>query len=125
MAGEPEYRSRIKYADAEYFNAPENLARVATAHRHKPCATLAQLRSVLDAMPTGTEIERRDRALIAFAILTGARDRAIVSFKLKHIDFERELLDQDAREVSTNAPRPSPPGSFPSAAVSSKSWSNG
>jgi integrase len=101
LAGEPEYRGRLKYADAEYFNVPENLARVATAHRHKPCPTLTQIRAVLDAMPTGTEFERRDRALIAFAILTGARDRAIVSFKLKHIDIEHELLEQDARQVLT------------------------
>jgi site-specific recombinase XerD len=101
LAGEPEYRARIKYADAEYFNAPENLARIATAHRHKLCATLAQIRSVLAAMPAETEIERRDRAIIAFAILSGARDSAIVSFKLKHIDLERELLEQDAREVRT------------------------
>lgn len=101
LAGEPEYRVRIKYVDAEYFNAPENLARVATAHRHKPCPTLAQIRAVLDAMPAETEIERRDRALIAFAILTGARDRAIVSFKQKHIHIEHELLEQDARQVRT------------------------
>jgi integrase len=92
---------RIKQADAEYFNAPENLARVATARRHKPCASLKQIRSVVDAMPASTEIERRDRALIAFTILTGARDRAIVSFRLKHIDVEHELLEQDARQVHT------------------------
>ena len=52
-------------------------------------------------MPTATEIERRDRALVAFTILTGARDRAIVSFRLKHIDLEQELLEQDARQVQT------------------------
>ncbi len=101
LAGEPDNRSRLKQAYAEYFNAPENLARVATAHRHKPCPTLSQIRTVLDAMPAKTEIERRDRALIAFAILTGARDRAIVSFKIKHIDIEHELLEQDARQVLT------------------------
>ncbi len=101
LAGEPDYRTRIKQADAQYFNPPENLARVATAHRHKHCPTLTQIRTVLDAMPAATEIERRDRALIAFAILTGARDRAIISFKLKHIDIERELLEQDARQVLT------------------------
>lgn len=101
LAGEPEYRSRLKYADAEYFNPADNLARVATAHRHKPCPTLTQIRAVLDAMPAETEPERRDRALVAFTILTGARDSAIVSFKLKHIDIERGVLDQDARDVST------------------------
>ena len=56
---------------------------------------------MLDAMPTRNEIEQRDRALVAFALLSGARDRAIVSFKLKHIDVERELIEQDAREVRT------------------------
>jgi integrase len=101
LAGEPDYRARLKYSDAEYFNAPENLARVATAHRRKSFPTLGQIRTVLDAMPATTEIERRDRALIAFAILTGARDSAIVSFKLKHIDIEHELLEQDARQVLT------------------------
>src|ERR1700730_15937837 len=29
LAGEPDYRARLKYADAEYFNAPDNTARVA------------------------------------------------------------------------------------------------
>ena len=100
LSGEAGY-SRVKQADAEYFNPPDNLARVATARRHKPCASLKQIRTVLDSMPTTTEIERRDRALIAFTILTGARDRAIVSFRLKHIDLEQELLEQDARQVRT------------------------
>jgi integrase len=100
LSGEAGY-SRVKQADAEYFNPPDNLARVATARRHKPSASLKQIRAVLDAMPTATEIERRDRALIAFTILTGARDRAIVSFRLKHIDLEQELLEQDARQVHT------------------------
>lgn len=56
---------------------------------------------MLDAMPTSNEIEQRDRALIAFALLSGARDMAIVSFKLKHVDIKREVIEQDAREVRT------------------------
>ena len=31
LAQEPGYRARIKFADAEYFNAPDNLSRLATA----------------------------------------------------------------------------------------------
>src|SRR5271157_4708878 len=101
LAGEPDYRSSLKMTHAEYFNPPENLSRIASAHRHRACPTLEQIRAVLDAMPTETEIQRRDHALVAFAILTGARDSAIVSFKLKHIDLEHELLEQDARDVQT------------------------
>src|SRR5208283_6138201 len=78
LADQPGYASRIKYADAEYFNAPDNLSRIATARRFKACPTLAQIRAMIDAMPNETEIEKRDRALLAFAILSGARDRAII-----------------------------------------------
>ncbi|HEX3495918.1 MAG TPA: hypothetical protein VHT02_01885 [Methylocella sp.] len=101
LAQQRGYRSRIKFADTEYFNAPDNLSRIATSRRYKACPTLKRIRAMLDAMPAGNELELRDRALIAFAILSGARDRAIVSFKLKHIDIESELIEQDAREVRT------------------------
>jgi integrase len=52
-------------------------------------------------MPAGSEIEQRNRALIAFTLLTGARDGAIASLKLKHIDIAEGKLVQDAREVKT------------------------
>ena len=35
-------------------------------------------------MPAGSKIEQRNRALIAFTLLTGARDGATASLKLKH-----------------------------------------
>jgi integrase len=46
-------------------------------------------------------IELRNRALIAFTLLTGARDSAITSMKLKHIDLIADCVNQDAREVQT------------------------
>lgn len=52
-------------------------------------------------MPTTTAIERRDRALVAFALLSGARDNAIASLSLKHVDLEHRQVTQDAREVRT------------------------
>jgi integrase len=52
-------------------------------------------------MPVSTEIERRNRALLAFTILTGMRDRAIASIKLKHIDVIEKCVHQDARDVKT------------------------
>lgn len=52
-------------------------------------------------MRVETEIERRNRALIAFTLLTGARDSAIASMKLKHVDLSAGSFHQDAREVRT------------------------
>ena len=101
LADQRGYASRIKYADTEYFNAPDNLSRIATARRFKSCPTLAQVRAMIHSMPEETEVQKRDRAIIAFTILSGARDRATISFRLKHIDIDNEMVEQDAREVRT------------------------
>ena len=59
------------------------------------------MRLVIETMPTQDGIQRRDRALVAFILLTGARDGAVVSLKLKHLDLARGRVIQDAREVRT------------------------
>lgn len=101
LAGQPGYKSRLHYSDADYFNLSDKDMRVATAHREQPAPTLEQVKHVIATMPVGTEIERRNRALIAFTLLTGARDSAIASMKLKHVDLQAGSIHQDAREVRT------------------------
>ncbi|MGH9348762.1 MAG: tyrosine-type recombinase/integrase [Vicinamibacterales bacterium] len=101
LAGQPGYKSRLKYSDAEYFNLSEKDVRVATARRERPGPTLEQVRHVIDLMPAETEIQRRNRALVTFTLLTGARDSAIASMKLKHLDLRDGCVYQDAREVKT------------------------
>lgn len=75
--------------------------RIAKAARERPVPTLEQIRGVLAVMPYVTEIERRNRALIAFTLLTGVRDGALASLKLKHVDLAAAKVVQDAREVNT------------------------
>ena len=101
LAGQPGYTSRLQYSDAEYFNLSEKDTRVATARRERPAPTLEQVKHVLAFMPDHTEIERRDRALVALTLLTGARDSALASMKLKHVDLTAGSVFQDAREVQT------------------------
>jgi integrase len=101
LAREQGYKSRIEYSDAEYFNTSNNDLKVATARRLKRIPTLEQIKHVIDVMPTSTEIDLRNQALVAFTLLTGARDSAIASAKLKHINLDNESFDQDARDVNT------------------------
>ena len=101
LSQETGYRSRISYSDAEYFNLSEKEARTAKAKRQKPVATVEQIKHVLRVMPDSTPIEKRNRALMAFTLLTGARDSAIASMKIKHVDFNADTVFQDAREVKT------------------------
>jgi integrase len=101
LAWQPGYKSRFEYSDAEYFNLSDKDTRIATAQREQRVPTLEQIKHVIQTMPTKTEIELRNRAIIAFTLLTGARDSAIASMKLKHIDLIEGCVGQDAREVRT------------------------
>ncbi len=101
LAWQPGYKSRFQYADAEYFNLSDKDTRIATAKRQQKFPTLEQIKHVISKMPVDTDIERRNRALVAFTLLTGARDSAIASMKLKHVDLIEGCVNQDAREVKT------------------------
>lgn len=101
LAGQPGYKSRISYSDADYFNPSANDGRIATAQREKRVPTIEQIHHVISRMPTDTDIQKRDRAIIAFTLLTGARDNAVASFSLKHVDLSAHKVFQDAREVRT------------------------
>jgi integrase len=92
------FKSRLNYSDAQYFNLSANDERIAKASRERPVPSLEQIRHVLQVMPTSSDINRRDRALMAFTLLSGARDNAIASMSLKHVDFAKRRIHQDPRE---------------------------
>jgi integrase len=101
LAGQPGYRSRLRYTDADYFHLSDKESRIATARREKKFPTMEQVKHVIATMPCRTDIERRNHAVVALALLTGARDSALASLKLKHVDLVDRKIYQDAREVRT------------------------
>ena len=52
-------------------------------------------------MPAGSVLERRNRAVVAYAVVTGARVAALASFRLCDINLDESFVDQDARHVKT------------------------
>lgn len=103
LAGQPGYKSKIAYDDANYFNLSDKDVRIANATRQRPVPSLDQINHLLATMPAESDIELRNRSLIAFTILTGARDGAIASLKMKHINLVERVVHQDARDVRTKA----------------------
>lgn len=101
LADQPGYKAQFQYSDAGYFNLSAKDMRVATATRERTSPTMEQIKRVIETMPGGTEVEQRNRALVAFTILTGARDSATESIKLKHVDLLDGCVHQDARQVDT------------------------
>jgi integrase len=101
LASQPGYPSRLKFSDAEYFNLGEKESRVAAARRDRPGPTVEQVRHVLSRMGEESAMEMRDKAIVAFVLLTGAREGALVTFQLKHLDLVRGCVEHDARVVKT------------------------
>lgn len=113
LAREPGYKSKIDYSDAEYFNSSLKDLQIATARRIQKAPTLEQIKHVINTMPMRTPIEHRNKALITFTILTGARDSAIASAKLGHVNLADNCFYQDAREVDTKFSKTFPTYFFP------------
>lgn len=101
LADQPGYKSRIRHSDADYFNMSAKGQRVASATRETTYPSMEMARHAFNYMPETTEIERRNKALFAFLMLTGSRDGAVASLRLKHINMIDGCVYQDAREVRT------------------------
>jgi integrase len=101
LAGQSGYKSRIAYSDTDYFKNNRKDARVAHARRDKEFPTVEAAFHAFQAMPDRSEFEKRDKALFAFFMLTGARVGAVASLRHKHIDLFNGKVYQDARDVNT------------------------
>jgi len=101
LAYQPGYKSKIYAPDIAYLNLSTKEKSMAQASEYKPHPSLAQINHVIANMLTETEVQRRNRAIIAFLALTGIRDGAIISLKLKHVHLEKNLIVQDPKEVNT------------------------
>lgn len=103
LSMQPGYKSSISKTDIEYLNLSEKDVRAANAPADILYPSLQMIEKVVSLMSTDTAIEKRDRALIAFTVITGIRDGALVSLKLKHFDANRMLILQNPSEVSTKS----------------------
>lgn len=101
LAMHPQYIRKIDARAISYLHLSNNANRAARASREKPPASIAELEMALNAMPHNTDIEKRDRAIFAFTILTCVRDDALISIKRKDVDAKEKTLWQDPKHVNT------------------------
>lgn len=103
LSWQPGFKSKIHVPDIDYFNPSIKDSAKAKAAKVRDFPSLEQVRTVIAVMPSETVIERRNRALIAFAILTGIRGRAMVSLSLRHLDLTKSppLVRQEPDRVET------------------------
>jgi len=81
------FRKIVTYADADYFTNNRKDARAAQDQRPVQYPSTKAAHHAFQAMPDGTDIERRNKAVFALAMLSCARARALSSLRLKHINL--------------------------------------
>lgn len=100
LAGQPSYK-KLQYTDSEFFNLSLKDTAVAKATREPRVPTPEEIRTALASMSSETTIDKRNHCLIAFTFLTGSRDDAIASMRLKHVDLIDGVVHHDARDMRT------------------------
>jgi integrase len=101
LSGQPGYRSRIRFGDTAYFRLSGKDSRAAATGNDRPVPSLEQIDVALRKMAISTVLERRDRALVAFTIVTGARDNATASLRVRDLNLDARMVFQDPRAVRT------------------------
>lgn len=88
-------KSKINQTHIGFLNLSRKESQIATRVRKIDVPTFDEVMQVLESITGETEVEKRDRALIAFTLLTGARISAIVSLRMKNFDRRRLVVEQD------------------------------
>lgn len=103
---QPGFRSRIQPNSIEYLNLADREVRAAKAPADRAHPSLEQVCQAFAAMPTASITDRRNHAAMALLALTGIRDGALISLKLKHLNEAEGRILQNPKEVATkNAKR--------------------
>lgn len=101
LADQPGYRSRVSHSDATYFTPSRKVAKSARGGVYRPHPSPEQIRHVIRCMPTGTMVERRDRAILATLFLTGARDGALITLRLRNVDLVSSCVHFAGPDIDT------------------------
>jgi len=99
LADQKGYKGRFQYSDSRYFRLSDRDNRIARARVEKRVPSLEQMQHVIRRMPSGTVVDRRDRALVAFILLSAGRDGAVIGLKMRHIDIASRQVTWDPRDV--------------------------
>ncbi len=88
------YKSKIRLDDVAYLRLSKADTKIATASKLPKYPTLNYIKKLCE-FDVVSEIDKRDRALIAFTALSGMRDLAIVTLPIGCFDVNKLQVEQD------------------------------
>lgn len=91
----------FKSAIAKCLNLRTGDERRAKVKPPRRFAPFGDYRRAILAMPTMTETERRDQAVMAMLLTTSMRVSALIDLKIRDVDFKQNYIFQDPRHMRT------------------------
>lgn len=98
LRGEEGYR-RLSANIPNYLALPRSASADQAKERPKDYPSLDEAWRMVKLMPQKSAIQRRDRAMVALAFISGIRAAALTALRFKHIDFAGKSVLQDAKDV--------------------------
>ncbi len=102
----PGFRRAISLHDIAYLNLSRGEERQARTCKPKDFPSVEDFRKAILAMPAASEIERRDRAIMALLLQTAMRDAALIGVKMRDVDIRSSYVFQDPRHAHTKFHKP-------------------
>ncbi|MEK7524386.1 MAG: tyrosine-type recombinase/integrase [Patescibacteria group bacterium] len=95
LSMQPHYKSKIDQIDIERLSLSKKETRMAIQPNKRVIPSMEEVIKVIETIKITNDVDRRDRALICFTLLTGARISAIYSLPMMAFDESTMTVDQN------------------------------
>ena len=90
-------RSKINKSEIEYLRLAKKENQIVLNARPTTCPSMEDVRKTIESIEATSEVERRDKALLSLALLTGARIKALCTLTMQCFDENTHILYQDPK----------------------------
>ncbi|MBT4384834.1 site-specific integrase [Candidatus Peregrinibacteria bacterium] len=97
LSMQPHYKSKINPTVVEFLSLSKKETRIAIQPNKRKIPPLEDVIKVIESIDVQTEVDQRDRALLCFTLLTGARISAIYSLPMKAFEPDTLTVDQNPK----------------------------
>ncbi len=97
LSMQPHYKSKINQVVVEYLSLSKKETRIAIQPNKRNIPDIEDVIKVIEAIQIKSDADSRDRALLCFTLLTGARISAVYSLPMQAFDEDTLTVDQNPK----------------------------
>lgn len=95
LSEHPAYKKKLLKHEIDYLRLTRGEVQIAQQGTTKQIPTFEEVKKLIESIDPKTEIDKRDRAIICFALITGSRISAIISLRMKNFDKNKMIIHQN------------------------------